>query len=104
MSRALLAALAKLRQSPTLSLPGSALSQTQRRALERFAQTTGSVQLKTQGRGVVFDVIQQAVVERQWRELAPMAQDELAADLPNRARNIATARSSKSAEHGHEIH
>ena len=104
MNRTLQAALGKLRLSSTGILPGSGLSPAQRRALERFAQATGSVQLRPNGRGVVYEIIQPAVVERHWRELSPVDLADLDDDLPNRARNIATSRSSKSAQHQHEIH
>ncbi|MGL5343505.1 MAG: DUF7281 domain-containing protein [Plesiomonas sp.] len=104
MSHALRAALRKLRESTAQTLPASALTSAQRRALESFAQATNSVRLKTQGRGVVFEVTQPAVIERQWYQLVPREDELLSATLPNRARNIATTGSSKSAQHGHDTH
>ena len=104
MSRSLLAALEKLRESHTGSLPASVLSSAQRRSLESFAQTTKSVQMRPSGRGVVFAIINPEVVDKHWRELSPVDLMELDRTLPNRAKNIAIARSSKSQEHLHDVH
>lgn len=104
MSRSLLAALEKLRESHTGSLPASVLSSAQRRSLESFAQTTKSVQMRPSGRGVVFAIINPEVVDKHWRELSPVDLMELDRTLPNRAKNIAIARSSKSQDHLHDVH
>ena len=104
MSRSLLAALEKLRESHTGSLPASVLSSAQRRSLESFAQTTKSVQMRPSGRGVVFEITQPAIVDKHRRELSPLERLELDGDLPNRAKNIATSRSSKSQDHLHDVH
>lgn len=104
MSRSLLAALEKLRESQSGTLPASALSSAQRRSLESFAQTTKSVQMRPSGRGVVFAIINPEVVDKHWRELSPVDLMELDRTLPNRAKNIAIARSSKSQEHQHDVH
>lgn len=104
MNRSLQAALDKLRKMQSGVLPASALSSAQRHSLEQFARTTGSVQMRPNGRGVVFAITQPEVVDKHWRELSPVDLMELDDALPNRARNIATARSSKSREHQHEIH
>ena len=103
MSRGLIAALRKLRKAPEGRLASSQLSDGQRRELTSFARATGSIQLRPQGRGVVFEVSLPAVVEHQWRQLVPIEQSDLSDDLPSRARNIASTRSSKGAEHGHEL-
>ena len=103
MSRGLIAALRKLRNAPEGRLASSQLSEGQRRELTSFARATGSIQLRPQGRGVVFEVSLSAVVEHQWRQLVPIEQSDLSDDLPSRARNIASTRSSKGAEHGHEL-
>ena len=103
MSRGLIAALRKLRNAPEGRLASSQLSDGQLRELTSFARATGSIQLRPQGRGVVFEVSLPAVVEHQWRQLVPIEQSDLSDDLPSRARNIASTRSSKGAEHGHEF-
>jgi hypothetical protein len=104
MSRSLLAALEKLRESYSGTLPASALSSAQRRSLETFAQTTKSVQMRPSGRGVVFEITQPSIVDKHWRDLSPVDVLDLDVDLPNRAKNIATNRSSKSQEHLHDVH
>lgn len=103
MSQRLRAALGKLRQAET-GLAGSALTPAQRRALEAFASQTGSVQMRPGGRGVVFVILQPAIVERHWRDLTPIQADALPEDLPDRANNIAGTRSSKGAYHRHGRH
>ena len=103
MSRGLIAALRKLRQAPEGRLASSQLSDGQRRELTSFAQATGSIHVRPQGRGVVFEISLLAVVEHQWRQLVPIEQEDLMSDLPSRARNIASTRSSKGAEHSHEF-
>ncbi len=104
MSRALLAALEKLRESHTGLLPASALSSSQRRSLETFAQTTKCVQMRPSGRGVVFEITQPSIVDKHWRDLSPVDLLDLDDGLPNRAKNIATSRSSKSHDHLHDVH
>ncbi|MDK4746697.1 hypothetical protein [Leclercia adecarboxylata] len=103
MSRALIAALGKLRQSTGNGLQGSQLTPGQRRALESFGQVTGSVLMKPRGNGVIFEVTLPIVVEQQWRQLVPVDRDEVDLTLPARTRNIATTRNSKSAAHSHRI-
>ena len=103
MSRSLIAALRKLRQAPGGGLASSQLSEGQRRELSSFARATGSIQMRPEGRGVVFEIRLPAVVEHQWRQLVPIEQAELVDGLPRRARNIAATRRSKGADHGHEF-
>lgn len=104
MNRSLRSALGRLRTSGTGELAGSDLGPSQRRALEHFARQTGSVQIQPRGRGVIYQIVLPAVVERHWRELAPMESEQLNSGWPVRAGNIARARSSKSAAHRHDIH
>lgn len=104
MNRSLQLALGRLRASEGGQLPGSQLGAGQRRALERFARQTGSIRIEPRGRGVVYRVVLPAVVERHWRELTPIEADQLDSRLPDRAGNIARARSSKSAAHRHDVH
>ncbi|KHA56409.1 hypothetical protein NM74_11770 [Aeromonas hydrophila] len=103
MSRSLISALRKLRQAPEGRLANSQLSEGQRRELTSFAQATGSIQSRRLGGGVVFEVSLPEVVEQQWRLLVPVEVFEPTGDLPIRARNIASTRSSKGSEHRHEI-
>jgi len=102
MSRALIAALGKLRQVGEGRLAGSALSVAQRRALEAFARQAGCVRLEPKGRGIVYQVTDPDRLEQHFRKLSPRDHNELDDSLPNRAVNIATARSSKSAGHAHD--
>ena len=103
MSRALRAALAKLRTSDGM-LPSSQLTKLQRTAIEEFIRCTASVQIKPSGRGVVYVTVQSGVVEQHWRKLSPDVESALNTDLPQRARNIGLSGSSKSAAHQHDIH
>ncbi|MDP5059929.1 MAG: hypothetical protein NWQ11_10735 [Pseudomonadales bacterium] len=103
MSRRLRAGLGKLRAAAG-QLPGSKLSQAQREALAVFARQTGAVTIEPSGRGVIYRIAEASVVEQHWRNLTP---DEAASQdttLPLRSVNIAQARGSKSARHGHDVH
>ena len=60
--------------------------------------------MRPSGRGVVFAIINPEVVDKHWRELSPVDLMELDRTLPNRAKNIAIARSSKSQDHLHDVH
>ncbi len=104
MNRTLRAALGKLRQAEAGQLAGSTLSAAQRKTLEHFARQTGSVQIRPSGRGVIYVIVEAAIVERHWRDLTPIDPEQLADDVPDRAANIATSRSSKSARHDHPVH
>jgi hypothetical protein len=104
MSRSLRASLSKLRAAETGRLAGSSLSAAQRKALEAFARQTGAVASQPSGRGVVYRVVEAAVVERHWRNLAPVDAASLDTTLPIRSANIAQTRGSKSARHGHDVH
>jgi hypothetical protein len=98
----LLAALQRLYESPAMKASGSLFTKAQRNALDHFIQQTRSVSCKQSGRGVVYHVLQQPVVEQHIRSLSPSYFDTGISDkVPNRAVNIANARSSKSGKHSH---
>ncbi|MGM0634059.1 MAG: DUF7281 domain-containing protein [Pseudomonadota bacterium] len=101
MSKSLAAALAKLHRAEGGVLPGSSLTAAQRRAADDFARRTGAIALQRAGRGIVYRVVQPAVVEQHWRHHSP---DGSAApvDQPVRAGHIGQFRDSKGGHHGHE--
>lgn len=99
MSRALIAALEKLLAEPTQATPASRFTSSQKSALDEVAKRTGALQVKRQGSGYVYQVQSQAILEQQLKSLSPGNQGS---DAPNRALNIAAARSSKSANHQHD--
>lgn len=103
MSRALIAGIKKLREASESGLPCSMLSAAQLTALDDLARSSGCIEKIKQGAGRVFVINKPSVLEQHWRQLVPRDVGELAEHLPTRARNIASARSSKSSEHGHEI-
>lgn len=102
MSSALRAALGKIIASQNGQLPGSKLTATQKSALDQFMRQTAAISHQTSGRGVIYRIKDSVTVERHWREISPSSGDELDADLPMRAANIAQSRMSKSAAHGHQ--
>jgi len=104
MSSALRAALGKIIDSQDGQLAGSRLTAAQKNALEQFMRQTAAITHQTSGRGVIYRIKDPVTVERHWREISPSAGDELDADLPKRAANIAQSRMSKSAAHGHECY
>lgn len=103
MSQTLVAALAKLHES-TGTLPASAFTISQRRALDELARRTGAVRVKTEGSGSVYQVVNPQLIQAHLHTLRPQSVAEIDADLPKRAANIAHGRNSKSRAHGHTVH
>jgi len=99
MSKALTAALEKLRRDGRLA--ASALTKSQKAALGDFARKTGCVQETVAGRGAVYRVVNETALDTYWRQLRPSEPDELPNDLPQRAFNIANSRDSKRIDPGH---
>ena len=109
MSRALAAALARLLEGAGNPLQAqacqaSAFTALQRRALEDLARSTGALQLKPEGRGSVYEVVNVEVLTTHLRALRPNQASEIDPALPRRAANIAQSRSSKGRSHGHALH
>ena len=109
MSRALAAALARLLEGAGNPLQAqacqaSAFTALQRRALEDLSRSTGALQLKPEGRGSVYEVVNVEVLTTHLRALRPNQASEIDPALPRRAANIAQSRSSKGRSHGHALH
>lgn len=102
MSRALIDALNKLVAAQG-SLASSQLSTAQRLALNEFAQQTGFVAQRPQGRGSLYVVINQVQLVQYLHVLQPI-QSEQAHTLPKRTANLALYRNSKSQAHQHDWH
>lgn len=102
MSRAIQAALAKLKDSDTLEIAGSKLSKAQQTAMDNFCQTTGVVTRSPKGRGFIYRATDRRLVERYYSQYS--GGDHYDDDTPQRAANIARNRSSKSAQYNHEQH
>jgi len=103
MSKALIAALDKLKQAENHMLPGSSLTSAQRRALDDFARRTGAITLQRAGRGIVYRVLQPAVVAQHLRHHSPDGK-ALHTGQPLRAGHIGQFRDSKGGQHHHEHH
>jgi hypothetical protein len=108
MSRALVAALAKLLegvdQSPDRTCSASAFTNAQRHALEDLGRKTGALRLRPQGRGSVYQVIELELLRSHMRSLRPQHESDVDVAIPPRAANIARSRNSKGHAHGHELH
>lgn len=102
MSKQLITALKKLRGAGRVA--GSTLTTGQRRALDEFARTTACVEQTPSGRGTVYRVLNETVLETHWRQLRPEEESSLSDKLPQRARNIAISRDSKEAGHRHDTY
>lgn len=103
MSLPLIAALEKLLAGEATTA-GSTLTPAQRAALDCFARQTGAVRIQPAGRGVVYQIVHRPVLEEHLRSLRPHASEDLKADLPERARNIASLRASKTGADTHVTH
>ncbi|TIC80286.1 DUF7281 domain-containing protein [Crenobacter intestini] len=97
--RTLLAALSKFRGHA--ELPVSQFTKAQQFVLDRFAGQTRALLRKAQGRGGVYQVLQQEILAAHLNALSPGGSADLGG-LPARARHIANARNSKSAAHRHD--
>ncbi|TDT44553.1 hypothetical protein DES49_0664 [Halospina denitrificans] len=104
MNQALAAALAKLAENEEKARSSSAFTQAQRRALDEFIQQTGCIRVYRKGRGWGYEVCNQTLFNRHLQELRPDRDSDLASDLNDRARNIATRRSSKAGQHQHDLY
>ena len=100
MSRALYSALRKLRADGRLA--GSALTRAQKKALDEFSRKTACVRENAVGRGTVYHVVDKRSFDNYWQQLSPKDEDTLPEDIPQRARNIASARDSKRANPTHD--
>ncbi|MFI8607516.1 hypothetical protein ACIGFL_04075 [Pseudomonas sp. NPDC077649] len=94
MSRSLADALEKLLVAGG-KLASSQLTTAQRRVLEEFAHKTQSVRLTTSGRGSLYQIIGYEQVVAHLSQLRPEQREQLSADLPQRALNVARYRDSK---------
>ena len=103
MSQPLAAALGKLQESAG-TLPVSAFTASQRRALDELARRTGAVRVKTEGAGSVYQVLNAQLLETHLQTLRPKSPAEIDFNLPRRAANIAHGRDSKSRSHSHDLH
>ena len=83
-------------------LTASAFTSSQRKELEQFALSTRQIEILKQGRSIVYRIINRQSVINYLRQLHPLDDDSLSANLPARSRNIGTDRNSKSGRSGHE--
>jgi hypothetical protein len=109
MNRPLVAALAKLLEaagapSQPKTCPASAFTASQRQALEDLGRRTGALKVRPEGRGSVYQVINEDVLMTHLRALRPLHASDINSLIPRRASNIALSRSSKGRAHGHELH
>lgn len=108
MSRSLVAALARLLEGESPTQPrtcrASAFTSSQRQALEDLARRTGALRVRLEGRGSVYQVVNEELLMSHLRTLRPQHADAIDPSIPRRAANIAHSRSSKGHAHGHELH
>lgn len=100
MSKALITAITRLLE--TKRLPASALTQAQQHSLQTLQNRMGAVQIKKQGRGVVYCIKSETILRQLLQELSPNTKTQQPDNLPERARNIGHSRNSKSAKHTHQ--
>lgn len=100
MSAALIAALEKL-LSREGDLPASALTASQRRALDELGRRTGAIQISPSGAGSTYRANSRQLVMDHLSALRPHGLADLA-DVPKRAANIGNTRDSKGRSHRHD--
>jgi hypothetical protein len=83
-------------------LNASDFTQGQRKALEQFALNTRLIEVKKQGNGVVYRLIDRQSIRNYVRQLHPLDDEQLLSLLPKRSRNIGTDLSSKRGQSGHD--
>ena len=83
-------------------LNSSAFTPSQRAQLEQFARETRQIEISKQGRSTQYRVINRQSVINYLRQLHPLDEDSLPADLPARSRNIGMDRNSKTGQSGHD--
>lgn len=101
MSKALTAALTRLLQSEAEQLAASQLTDSQKKALDELQRRTGAVSIQRKGRGILYRIIDRAVIEQHLSQLIPLEANQIIG-APKRAANIGLSRSSKSGMHTHE--
>ncbi|MDP1771246.1 hypothetical protein [Methylobacter tundripaludum] len=94
-------ALKRLLASDQL-LTASALTSSQRKELDQFALSTRQIEILKQGRSTIYRIINRQSVINYLRQLHPLDEDSLPANLPTRSSNIGTDRNSKTGKTGHE--
>lgn len=103
MSQALSAALGKFTDVCT-AVPVNQFTQYQRRALDEFIQTTQALQLRSAGRGSVYQIVNMDIFTIHMRSLRPIDNAQRDSAIPKRAANIGQTRSSKIGKHDHALH
>ena len=83
-------------------LMASAFTSGQRKCLEQFARETRLIELKKQGRGTVYQIINRQSVHNYLRQLHPLDEASLPDNLPTRSRNIGIDRNSKTGQTCHD--
>ncbi|GHZ54746.1 hypothetical protein VCSRO174_3077 [Vibrio cholerae] len=101
MSQALVKVLTRLVEVYPDSIPGSALTPSQKKQLDEFSRKTQSVQVTPKGRGVVYGILDMDVVKVTLEQLAP--NQNVSPSAPQRAVNIASTRSSKVGRVCHDV-
>lgn len=101
MSQVLVKALTRLVEVYPNSVAGSSMTPSQKKQLEEFTRKTQCVQVTPKGRGVAYGIIDMDVVKVTLDQLVPT--QDVSSDVPQRAVNIATTRSSKQGRSSHDV-
>ena len=84
------------------ALKASDFTQSQRKELEKFALHTRLIEVKKQGNGVFYRLIDRQSISSYVRQLNPLDDERLLSLLPKRSRNIGTELGSKKGQAGHD--
>lgn len=80
----------------------SDFSPQQRKALEDFARSTRLIEIIKQGRSTTYRVLNRQGLSSYFKQLHPLSEIDLPADLPARSRNLGINRNSKKGKSSHE--
>lgn len=101
MSQPLIVALKRLINAHPDAIAASTMTTAQRRQLDEFCRKTHSIRISPSGRGVAYSIQDLTIVKVTLEQLSP--HQDLPLSVPQRAINIASARSSKQGRVTHDI-
>lgn len=73
----------------------------QRKAVEAFSGNTRLIEIVKEGRSTVYRVRNRSALQNYFKQIHPLNESDLPADLPDRSRNVGINRNSKKGKSSH---